>query len=69
MRGLSARRIASTALCAALLAGGTGPAATAAGSARERGPAVSAAPLSRAKAFMTRIDNIDGVDTVLNPQT
>jgi hypothetical protein len=68
MRGLSARRIASTALGAALLAGVTGPAATAADNARERGPAVSAASLPRAKALMTRANGTGGVGTVLNPQ-
>ncbi|MDN0196922.1 hypothetical protein [Streptomyces sp. S.PNR 29] len=41
MRALPARRIASSALCAALLVGITGPAAMAADSARERGHAAS----------------------------
>jgi hypothetical protein len=41
MRVLSARRLASSALCAALLVGIAGPAATAAGPARERGHAAS----------------------------
>ncbi|MFI6205151.1 hypothetical protein ACIBAI_01965 [Streptomyces sp. NPDC051041] len=42
MRALPARRIASSALCAALLVGITGPAAMAADSAREHGRAASA---------------------------
>ncbi|MFI1736017.1 hypothetical protein ACH40E_43960 [Streptomyces acidicola] len=61
MPALSARHIASSALCAALLVGITGPAAVAADSARERSPAASSnAWLYREDALLTEVRKIDG---------
>ncbi|MFJ9584033.1 hypothetical protein [Streptomyces acidicola] len=61
MPALSARHIASSALCAALLVGITGPAAVAADSARERGPAASSnAWLYREDALLTEVRKING---------
>ncbi|MET8246325.1 hypothetical protein ABZV31_19020 [Streptomyces sp. NPDC005202] len=55
MRGLPARRIASTTLCAPLLVGITGPVAMAADSARERGhAAASHAPVPGADALLAQ---------------
>jgi hypothetical protein len=55
MRGLPARRLASSALSAALLVGITGPAALAADSARERDHAVSRAPAHGADALLAQV--------------
>lgn len=61
MPALSARHIASSALCAALLAGITGPAAMAADAARERGHAVSPdARLARADTLLAKVRKING---------
>ncbi|MFE9449294.1 hypothetical protein [Streptomyces sp. NPDC006739] len=69
MRGLSVRRIASTALCTALLAGVTGPAAVAADSARERVPAASRAPVPGADALLVQIKVLANLGIVLTPVT
>lgn len=69
MRGLPVRRLASTALCAALLAGVTGPAAVAADdSARQRVPAASA-PVPGSDALLTQVKGLGDLGTVLAPLT
>lgn len=61
MPALSARHIASSALCAALLVGVTGPAAMAADTARERSHAASAdARLPRADAILKKLRKVNG---------
>ncbi|MEU6195290.1 hypothetical protein [Streptomyces sp. NPDC047061] len=69
MRALPARRLASTALCAALLAGVTGPAAVAADPARERTRAMSQAPVPGADALLGRTRSLGGLAAVLKPVT
>lgn len=61
MRALPARRIALGALCAALLAGLTGPAAMAAGPAAEHDRAASSA------ALLAQVGTIDGEESGLTP--
>lgn len=61
MPALSARHIASSALCAALLVGITGPAAVAADSARETSPAASAdAQPVRADVLLAKVRTMNG---------
>ncbi|GGJ16815.1 hypothetical protein [Streptomyces brasiliensis] len=69
MRGLFAGRIASTALCAALLAGITGPVAMAADSARQRSHAVSQAPVPGADALLAQIKSLGNLGGVVTPVT
>ncbi|MDH6609809.1 hypothetical protein M2164_005444 [Streptomyces sp. SAI-208] len=69
MRGLPARRIASTALCAALLVGLAGPAAVAADPARERAHAASRAPLPDADALLAQVKSLGDLGGVLTPAT
>jgi hypothetical protein len=68
MGGPSVRRIASTALCAALLAGATGPAAVAADDSRERVPA-AAAPVPGVDALLEQVKGLGDLGTVLTPVT
>ncbi|GHI07596.1 hypothetical protein AQI88_25115 [Streptomyces cellostaticus] len=67
MGGLSVRRIASTALCAGLLAGVTGPAAVAADSAPERVRAAAHTPVPGADALLSQVTNLGNLQTVLGP--
>ncbi|MFJ9536278.1 hypothetical protein ACIRPX_03315 [Streptomyces sp. NPDC101225] len=68
MRGLSARRIAATALSATLLVGITGPAAVAAGSARESTHAASrGAPVPGADALLAQVKSLGDLGSVLSP--
>ncbi|EYT81145.1 hypothetical protein CF54_21175 [Streptomyces sp. Tu 6176] len=68
MRGLPARRVASTALCAALLAGIGGPAAMAADSARGSGPAAAPrAPLPNPGTLLGQVQNLAGLGGTLAP--
>lgn len=63
MPALSARHIASSALCASLLVGITGPAAMAADSAHERSPAAASphdARLARMDALLANVRKING---------
>src|SRR3954453_22271184 len=61
MPALSARHIGSSALCATLLIGITGPAAVAANAAREASTAASTdARLARADALLAKVRNING---------
>ncbi|ANP55155.1 hypothetical protein J2Z21_003350 [Streptomyces griseochromogenes] len=69
MGGLSVRRIASTALCAGLLAGVTGPAAVAADSGQERVQAASHAPVPGADALLKQVTSLGNLGTVLTPVT
>ncbi|MFE3169346.1 hypothetical protein [Streptomyces sp. NPDC059224] len=69
MRALPARRLASTALCALLLAGTTGPAAVAADSAHERTHAKSQAPVPGADALLAQVESLGNLGTVLKPVT
>ncbi|AWW39511.1 hypothetical protein [Streptomyces cadmiisoli] len=70
MRALPARRLASGALCAALLVGITGPAAAAADSADERSRTTSAdAPLPGADALRTQIGRLRALGVELAPVT
>ncbi|MFJ9146754.1 hypothetical protein ACIRP7_01470 [Streptomyces sp. NPDC102270] len=69
MRGLPARRIASIALCAALLVGMAGPAAVAAGPARERARTASGAPLPDADTLLTQVKSLGDLGRVLTPVT
>lgn len=69
MRGLSTRRIASTALCAALLTAITGPVAVAADSARGRSHAASHAPASGADALLARVETSGKLGRALPPVT
>ncbi|MEV5954318.1 hypothetical protein AB0M11_11180 [Streptomyces sp. NPDC051987] len=68
MRALPARRLASTALCAALLAGITGPAALAA-PAHERGRATARTPVPGADALLGRTRSLGGLTALLGPVT
>ncbi|WLW54892.1 hypothetical protein [Streptomyces sp. YU58] len=70
MRGLPARRIASSALCATLLAGIAGPAAVAA----ERDPSTASvqaaqAPVPNADALLAQVKGLGNLGTVLTPVT
>ncbi|MEV7070225.1 hypothetical protein [Streptomyces sp. NPDC093990] len=69
MRGLPARRIASTALCATLLVGLAGPAAVAADPAREHAHAVSRAPLPDADALRAQVKALSDLGGVITPVT
>jgi hypothetical protein len=70
MRGLSARRIASTALSAALLVGIAGPAAVAADAARDGTHAVSrGAPVPGADALLAQVKSLGNLGSVLTPVT
>jgi hypothetical protein len=69
MRVLPARRIASTALCAALLVGMSGPAAVAADAAGERTHAASRAPLPDADTLLTQVKSLGDLGSVLTPVT
>jgi hypothetical protein len=66
MRGLPARRIASTALCAALLVGLAGPTAVA-DPAPERTQAASSAPLPDADALLAQVKSLGDLGGVLTP--
>ncbi|GGM92367.1 hypothetical protein [Streptomyces fuscichromogenes] len=68
MRALPARRLASTALCAALLAGVAGPAAAAA-PAHERTRATHRAPAPGADALLGRTRSLGDLAAVLAPVT
>ncbi|MFD4510415.1 hypothetical protein [Streptomyces sp. NPDC058457] len=68
MRALPARRLA-TALCAALLAGVTGPAAVAADPAHERTRATSQAPVPGADALLGQTRSLGDLAAVLKPVT
>ncbi|MFJ3302468.1 hypothetical protein ACIPSA_05000 [Streptomyces sp. NPDC086549] len=67
MRGLPARRIASTALCASLLVGIAGPAAIAADSAGERHHAASRAPVPGADDALAQLNALGDLGSVLAP--
>ncbi|MGJ5751660.1 hypothetical protein FB563_3995 [Streptomyces puniciscabiei] len=67
MRVPPVRRIASTALCAALLAGVTGPAAFAADSTPERTRATAQAPAPGADEVLTQVNSLGHFGTVLEP--
>ncbi|MEU6478856.1 hypothetical protein ABZ858_18560 [Streptomyces sp. NPDC047017] len=68
MRGLPARRAASTALCAALLAGIGAPAAMAADSTREHSRAAApGSPLPDADALLDQVKNLGDLDSRLAP--
>ncbi|MGW5636415.1 hypothetical protein [Streptomyces sp. NPDC003832] len=70
MRALPARRIAVSALCATLLLGIAGPAATAADDpARERTHAASAAPVPGADALLAQTEALGDLGGVLTPVT
>ncbi|MET7654610.1 MULTISPECIES: hypothetical protein [unclassified Streptomyces] len=71
MRGLPVRRIASTALCAALVLGAAAPAAMAAdgAAARERNVALSDAPVAGADALLAQAEGLGELGTVLTPVT
>ncbi|MFJ1804842.1 MULTISPECIES: hypothetical protein [unclassified Streptomyces] len=71
MRGLPVRRIASTALCAALVLGTAAPAAMAAdgAAARERNAALSDAPVAGADALLAQAEGLGELGTVLTPVT
>ncbi|MFR0352681.1 hypothetical protein [Streptomyces sediminimaris] len=70
MRGLSAWRIAAPALCATLLVGIAGPAAVAAGTARESTPAASrGAPVPGADALLAQVKSLGDLGSVLTPVT
>jgi hypothetical protein len=68
MRGLPLRRIASTAICAALLAGVTGPTAVAADSAR-KGVHTASAPVPGADALLAQVKGLTDLGIVLTPVT
>ncbi|MEV6290067.1 hypothetical protein AB0M41_06385 [Streptomyces sp. NPDC051896] len=67
MRGLPARRIASTTLSAAVLVGITGPAAVAVDSAHERAHAPSRAPVPGAEKLLAQVKALRSTGSVLNP--
>jgi len=69
MRGLSARRIASSALCAILMVGIAGPTAVAADSARERIHTESRAPVPGADALLAQVKSLGDLGSVLAPVT
>ncbi|MFF9085536.1 hypothetical protein ACF1BE_03750 [Streptomyces sp. NPDC014991] len=69
MRDLPARRLASTALCAAVLVGITGPAAVAADTARGHGRTSSRAPVPTAERerLLAQVRALGAAGSVLNP--
>lgn len=69
MRGLPARRIASTVLCACLLTGITGPAALAAEPARPRALAAPRTPTSDNDALLAQTRDLGDVLGILTPVT
>ena len=71
MRGLSVRRIASSALCGALLLGLAGPAAVAAETqpARDRVQAASQAPVPGADGLLAQVQSLGNLGAVLTPVT
>ncbi|MGW2934367.1 hypothetical protein ACWDA7_21500 [Streptomyces sp. NPDC001156] len=70
MRALPARRLASSALCATLLLGITGPAAVAAGHDSARGrPQVATAPLPGADALLARAQELSSINSAVVPVT
>ncbi|MET7481479.1 hypothetical protein [Streptomyces sp. NPDC005538] len=71
MRGLPARRIASSVLCATVLIGIAGPAAVAADndSAREHVRATSSAPVPNADALLAQVKGLGDIGSVLTPVT
>ncbi|MFF7048341.1 hypothetical protein ACFY94_08265 [Streptomyces griseorubiginosus] len=71
MRPLPVRRIASSALCGALLLGLAGPAAVAAEhqSARSRVQAASQAPVPGADGLLAQVQSLGNLGTVLSPVT
>ncbi|WP_051926372.1 hypothetical protein [Streptomyces durhamensis] len=69
MGGPPARRIACITLCAALLAGVTGPAAVAADSTRDRARAASHAPVPGADALLAQVTLLANLGIVLTPVT
>ncbi|MEU0406793.1 hypothetical protein ABZ307_03075 [Streptomyces griseorubiginosus] len=71
MRGLSVRRIASSALCGALLLGLAGPAAVAAEtrSAHDRVQAASGAPVPGADGLLAQVQSLGNLGAVLTPVT
>ena len=71
MRGLPVRRIASSALCGALLLGLAGPAAAAAETetARERVQAASQAPVPGADGLLAQVQGLGNLGAVLTPVT
>lgn len=69
MGGPPVRRIACTALCAALLAGVTGPAAVAADSTRDRVHAASHAPVPGADALLAQVTLVAKLGVVVTPVT
>ena len=69
MRGLSTRRIASAALCAALLVGITAPAAMAADSTRGRSHAAAHAPVPGTDAQLARVKSLGNLGGSFTPIT
>ncbi|MER7926871.1 hypothetical protein ABTY96_27570 [Streptomyces sp. NPDC096057] len=71
MRGLPARRVASSVLCATVLIGIAGPAAVAADndSARKHVHAASSAPVPNADALLAQVKSLGDVGGVLTPVT
>lgn len=64
---LPARRLASTALCAALLAGVTGPAAVAADPAREHSHSTYRTPVPGGEKLLVQVRALDSTGAVLQP--
>lgn len=71
MRGLPARRVASSVLCATVLIGIAGPAAVAADndSARKHVHAASSAPVPNADALLAPVKSLGDLGSVLTPVT
>lgn len=71
MRGLPARRVASSVLCATVLIGIAGPAAVAADndSARKHVHAASSAPVPNADTLLAPVKSLGGLGSVLTPVT
>ncbi|KOV58320.1 hypothetical protein [Streptomyces sp. MMG1121] len=67
MRGLHARRLASTALCAAVLVGVAGPAAVAADSAGERAPSTSQSAVPGAEKLLAQVKALNNSVSVVQP--
>jgi hypothetical protein len=67
MRGLPARRLASTTLCAAVLVGISGPAAVAGDSARERGPSASRVAVPGAEKLLAQVKALSDTGSVPDP--
>ncbi|OIJ86634.1 hypothetical protein [Streptomyces monashensis] len=67
MRGLHARRLASTVLCAAVLVAVAGPAAVAADSGGTSPQGASASPVPGAEKLLTQIRTLDNTGSVLQP--